>query len=914
MKTYIFLSSSSLVTVRQLAAAIAFGLRPMLMASLIGLAGCGTLPAGFSEGGVITVRADGSGDYSSIQKAVQAAPPRAVIRIGPGVFEEHVTIDKPLTIEGSGWDQTTLTSQNKVAEVMTTLKVRMKAAKTDEELAVIVEKVRRRLEEEWARSTLVVTGTEGVVVRNLKLSWPGSHFEGGLAPGAIVALRGARASIAGCAVVDSLASGIHIGSGSDVEIRDCLVAAVWNTGVVVGERSGSGGHARISGCDVRNCYYAGICIRAGSADSVVERCRISGSAWHGIRYDNASPAIVGNLIFGNARSGIYASGETRATVKGNVFYKNEMDGMSCWFQNRDSIARNTFVHNLREALCVVGASEPAIRRNVFVGHPQAIISGDIGSDSPFAKAGSGLHLDHNLFWENQLNAATRRPMSEGKVGEIFELPLIEDAGNVVVDPLFVSAADRDFSFAQGSHARRHGIGAADPITFASPWPLQPEEQAIIPDGDTRDSRQWKSSAEETPGAKSHGTRGRISGVVLNAATGEPVAGAFVAIDHSGDAGGANLRRLKKQGIYVTAESDDHGRFVLDGVAFMSHPFYVTCPRYIRYERTLTVQQSPPGMKVGVRLEPAATINVTVIDAGGRPVRGPVELRIEANSGHLFVSMKQDWPRLGYRSGTITSGGAFSFGELHTDVYLIEAIRMTPSGPRSYHGAVSGIDVKAGETKDVVIQPADHQTRITLNVAEDPYQHPDRPAILVVSRNAGLLLWADNRFHHPEDDRLGRVMANALLRTQVPSGGPSSLENLPPGTYGIFVITIGQYKDFKGLSVYMRGARADVTRGVETTVEIPWVEPQGPAWVKPWAFGNRAAIDAKAYSARDLCELLAATAKGKVAFDADPAIENETVAFDRGSMSVWELLEFLYLNRGWTVVEERGQALVLRPRE
>ena len=25
----------------------------------------------------------------------------------------------------------------------------------------------------------------------------------------------------------------------------------------------------------------------------------------------------------------------------------------------------------------------------------------------------------------------------------------------------------------------------------SPWPLQPEEKAIIPDGDTRDSRQWK---------------------------------------------------------------------------------------------------------------------------------------------------------------------------------------------------------------------------------------------------------------------------------------------------------------------------------------------------------------------------------------------------------------------------------------
>jgi hypothetical protein len=68
--------------------------------------------------------------------------------------------------------------------------------------------------------------------------------------------------------------------------------------------------------DVRNCYHR--CVTLVTEEATVERCRISGSAWHGIRYDNCSPKILNNHIFGNARSGIYASGQTRATVVGNV--------------------------------------------------------------------------------------------------------------------------------------------------------------------------------------------------------------------------------------------------------------------------------------------------------------------------------------------------------------------------------------------------------------------------------------------------------------------------------------------------------------------------------------------------------------------------------------------------------------------
>jgi hypothetical protein len=41
-------------------------------------------------------------DYPTIQAAVNAAPEGATILIGPGTYEEHITITKSLTLEGSG--------------------------------------------------------------------------------------------------------------------------------------------------------------------------------------------------------------------------------------------------------------------------------------------------------------------------------------------------------------------------------------------------------------------------------------------------------------------------------------------------------------------------------------------------------------------------------------------------------------------------------------------------------------------------------------------------------------------------------------------------------------------------------------------------------------------------------------------
>ena len=447
--------------------------------------------------GVLTVAADGSAKYSSIQDAIDTADEGAEIRVGPGLYEERLKIDKPLTLTGAGWERTTIMTASAGADVfeeaMRMLRVRMQEAGSDEERKSISAKFETEFKEKYGIPTLLVSDAEGVVIRELKLTSPGKRLEGSSIPVPVLEFSNAKASVSKCMVIGTPGDGIHILNGSDVEIRDSLVAAVWGTGIIVGERQGASSIACLLGSELRNCHYAGICIRKGNDSTRLERCRISGAAWHGIRYDDCSPTIIGNRVFGNARCGIYASGQTSATVKQNLFYSNEMVGMSCWFQNQDVIEGNIFTGNKNAGLSVLGASKPVVQNNIFFSESNAVLCGDIGSDSTFAKSDGTVKLQKNIFWNNEHKAARR--LTKTNTNE--EIALEKQAGNIEIDPMFANATRNEFSLMADSPARRLGIGVAEPIEVDSPWPLQPEEAAIIPDGQTRDYRQWKTPAQTT---------------------------------------------------------------------------------------------------------------------------------------------------------------------------------------------------------------------------------------------------------------------------------------------------------------------------------------------------------------------------------------------------------------------------------
>jgi hypothetical protein len=417
------------------------------------------------------------GAGQSVQAAVDAAPEGATITLAAGTFPESVTITKALTLQGAGWEKTTLgpdrampLTQKQKDEFFAALEA---TTNPDERVKLAVALATRQ-----APPSLSVKNAKGVVLRGIKVRGPViGHAEGGLTNESLVLFDHATGSIRECAVVGPFMNGITIVGGSELTIEQSLVAALWGTGVA----ASAGTKLAMSECAVRNCYHR--CVTLASDRATIARCRISGSAWHGIRYDNCSPEIVSNHIFGNARSGIYASGRTSATVRGNVFWRNEMDAMSCWFDNADTIEGNTIIGNLREGIAAIGGARPNLVRNVFVDNPIAVrCSRAASSGRPPAESPTGdPRLAENFFFHNP------SLVQDGQT----EKPL--PPGNRTDDPK-VSGAANHFRLAADSPARQANAGAADPTPFTIPFAIQPEETWIIPDAETRSSSRWKKVA------------------------------------------------------------------------------------------------------------------------------------------------------------------------------------------------------------------------------------------------------------------------------------------------------------------------------------------------------------------------------------------------------------------------------------
>lgn len=371
-----------------------------------------------------------------VQAAIDAARPGDVLELAAGVHTESLLVTKPLTLRGMGWDAT---------------RIRVEGA------------------------GLTIRDAADVVVTGLTVSRAGSGVEGAVMPGAAVEVQGGRVRFEDCAVVGSPASGIAIRGEATVSMRKCLVAAVEATGIQV---RGAEPVVEILDCEVRNCRHRGIAIGPGNESTTIRGCRISGSAWHGIRYDDAAPTIENNRIFGNARSGIYASGRSHGVIRGNLFVENRMSAVSCWFHAVDRIERNTFVRHPRETIAQLGAAAPKIVGNLFVEEEVAVLLGNTDAREDGSGSSKGVvYLEDNGFCRTAHRALWRRPRAA--VPEALDAAAA--GGNRTVElasgELAAKVSQGELSLAAGSPLLIDGLGATECPGPNSAWPLQAEERA-----------------------------------------------------------------------------------------------------------------------------------------------------------------------------------------------------------------------------------------------------------------------------------------------------------------------------------------------------------------------------------------------------------------------------------------------------
>jgi nitrous oxidase accessory protein NosD len=412
----------------------------------------------------------------SIQAAIDACEPGAVIHLAEGVYLERIVIEKPITLVGSGWEHSIVGDDAPLAPNVAESFGAGSGA--DARVPSASESLPRVV------PTITIHGTDQVTIRGLRIRGPNTlAAQGTVGDETLVLVDGAQVLVSDCAIVGPSMNGIAILDGSDARIERCLVAALWGTGVQVrnSRNAAAGPPARVEivECDVRNCFHR--CITTTSSEVTIERSRISGSAWHGIRYDDCSPTIRANQIFGNARAGIYASGETAATVSDNVFWRNALSGISCWKTSKDSIEANTFVGNLREAVGVLGQAFPKIQRNLFLQNEVAVAVNNLEGE-PYPGDASSPAFSKNHFADNKADFQV--------AGQVESLP----GGNESKPRSTTSSPKRSAAVVPDSYAQNEGIGAMDPTPLTSRFPLQPEESAMIPDDETRDFSKWKRQA------------------------------------------------------------------------------------------------------------------------------------------------------------------------------------------------------------------------------------------------------------------------------------------------------------------------------------------------------------------------------------------------------------------------------------
>ena len=463
-------------------------------------------------------------------------------------------------------------------------------------------------------------------------------------------------------------------------------------------------------------------------------------------------------------------------------------------------------------------------------------------------------------------------------------------------------------------------------------------------------------AEATPAVKpeqaaaqaSAAHPGRITGVVMDAGTGGPVAGAYVGTGDFGDSGGSNYARHEAQGLHAKTKTDAEGRFELAGLALtegheylqQGHPLVVTHPDYVRHDEKVALSQGDPTAEVKVLLQRAARIDVTIVDSAGQPVDGHWLLRLEDLSGRTFIPLDKDPHLSSFASSVWTkqpdlrrdmgrSSGS-SFGPLAPGLYRIEAIRMymadnpSPEGiwrpVYRYHGAIDSIGMAPGRTQQVRITPANHETVLAVRTPAEPFEQVAKletappnllkdqtiRGIIAISRQPGVRAWDMNRVYHVEDARLGRIQKTAMFFTMSAPGETFVMENLPPGSYSVFAMA--------NVNVVMVVSSSQVELRQRDKVELLMTPGQvdGVGQVKSHMFDHSLSLEKRQYSLPELCAMLTALTQPAARWAAGDAVAGDKVSMPAGRLTCWQVVERLY-EQGYAPREQDQNTLIIGPK-
>ncbi|MGI5940047.1 MAG: NosD domain-containing protein [Thermoleophilia bacterium] len=298
----------------------------------------------------VSVYADGSGDYATLEEAVADVDAGTTIHLGPGTFRlsKTLTVDFSLDLVGNGMtrrEATVITCNNTVMDITSC----------------------------------------SFTAQDITFSKTATNSPGGVMKVNDVNLDLLRCSFTGGVKRDDQGggSGLYLYGATDATIRDCVFTQNDNAGIAVCDHAkatlernvctknqsvgigfwdDSSGVARENTCTDNT--GSGIAVR-DRAEATLERNVCTENRNNGISFwDDSSGIARENTCTDNTYNGIAIGDHAKTTLERNVCTENQSNGIGFWDDSSGIARENTCTDNTYNGIALNDRAEATLERNV----------------------------------------------------------------------------------------------------------------------------------------------------------------------------------------------------------------------------------------------------------------------------------------------------------------------------------------------------------------------------------------------------------------------------------------------------------------------------------------------------------------------------------------------------------------------
>jgi len=304
---------------------------------------------------MVTVNADGSGDYGTVADAVASVPAGSTIELGAGTFEQDVplAVAKSITIRGAGQEASMIVSAAPEAVV------RFEGGGT---LTLANLSIAHTGEAE-ADGLLVEGGT--VDLDQIVFSGAATEDDGTIRAG--VRFTGeATGYLTNCTISDNDYNGVRVLDSANIDIADCVVVDNEYSGIVYRDSATGSVKSVASNGNGKN----GVIV-SEEADILVDSCTFEDNGESGLVYfESGAGTASNNVSMGNGLHGISVNDDAIPLLSNNTCANNAEDGIAYFERAGGTAGGNTCTANGLHGIGVTGEAQPLLRSNVCTGNTE----------------------------------------------------------------------------------------------------------------------------------------------------------------------------------------------------------------------------------------------------------------------------------------------------------------------------------------------------------------------------------------------------------------------------------------------------------------------------------------------------------------------------------------------------------------